>query len=1005
MNKKWLFILVLLCSLTSCKNFMQETWNSKIIDSLIEYTTNDYVNITLTCDSNALKVMIPSVGQITKYKAGDKFEISFEPKNEYQFVKWICEPADSVTFESEEATKTVVNIVNGQESITIYPQVFERPTVNVSPAGAVAVAKNSQIGITFSQEMELDSEIANLICIVSDDVDVKENFEEPIISEDKKTITFLANEENLIDFESGEKNIKVSIPKSFCYLKDDVKVTFLEDQVFSYKIKPETLDKLILVTNNGDDSWGNINVQGAVTFNMQQKIDINFATNSDYQFIQWQVKKEDSIIKPEDYKKIIEISDIYSTNITVKALKPAQNFQLEAYCLERPKITDSLPELVANGVYYDKKIEVFFNSTISNLSIYYTIDELKALNIITGSETLENTNTTATGYTLLKTNNNCYGYSKDGNIVWKNITIVDENTNENLLKCYKTPIIDVDTGNSLTIYVSDLAQELAYKNIQTTIANFGYVKNNSFVTIKEAYSFTYKTNNLTDTKPPVLKNGKGETSFKVRIATGNSYSKTDVELLETDISDSYKNLKSYNINNNGLWVYGIVEDKGVGLENISWKIEKIPSSFYEATKNENFTYEKKFSDNDLNEPQFTLNNFIDLKSLNIPAGCYKFTIKAWDVNENPIIKEFYFDYDKNFSISKDDIRTYVHPNYISIETKTIVPIGCSKITVSYNDGVEDFIDFDITGKMDTINGKLFHKIDLDRNQTRDTTLVIKYYDSLGNSSSSQQLTMSDSYQRGMICYEDARFSMNYYEERKGEIVGIAYSGNIKQTTLGIISEQIISPISYDVSSFKQNNTTNSDYFLIIDSLQKFNEQCKFKSLDDVIKWNTSEVSKGTYLYQLPIIRGHDPSKSLKYTGDINKYISWYIPSHTELGFSKYSYNTNSSYPYYAEQYLNKTLSVLNENNVIIRNNITKEDQLVETIKVNNGKLEEPLITSWASTYDHNGLYRNGCFYLISESGKLSDDRDLRDRTETHPNTYLRPFAIVDLTHETFYHGF
>ncbi len=72
---------------------MQDAAIADKMESLIEYTNGNFVKISLDCESDALKTMVPSVGDITKYKAGDSFNISFEVSDEYQFVKWVSEPS------------------------------------------------------------------------------------------------------------------------------------------------------------------------------------------------------------------------------------------------------------------------------------------------------------------------------------------------------------------------------------------------------------------------------------------------------------------------------------------------------------------------------------------------------------------------------------------------------------------------------------------------------------------------------------------------------------------------------------------------------------------------------------------------------------------------------------------------------------------------------------------------------------------------------------------------
>lgn len=996
--RKIVLAIVISLLFISCKNFMQDAAIADKMESLIEYTNGNFVKISLDCESDALKTMVPSVGDITKYKAGDRFNISFEVSDEYQFVKWVSEPSDSITFDKEAELKTNVLITNGDQNITIFPLVYKRPTVTVSPSGSKAVEKNSQIDITFSNEMDITTDALALITVESDGVDVLENFEAPILSEDKKVVTFLPKEENLIPFESGTKNVKVVIPESFYYTKDNTEVTFFKKQVFNYKIKPETIDKLTLVVGSGNDSWGSMNVEGTVTFNMQQEKDISFTINSDYLFTQWFVKKDGSIINKEDYEKFIKISDVYSSNITVKALKPVQNFQLEPYCLVRPRVIEMIPENVATGVYYDRVIQIFFDSKMDEKSIYFSNSELIEKGVLKETERIEAINITNTGYNLLKIENKCYGYSKDDLLIWKNISIMDADTNQNLLKCYQNPVLDSNTGSVLSIEVSDLCTELAYKNIQVTIDNFGYSEGDLFIPLKENYSNSFRANGSTDTKPPVLKNGNGETDFRIRVASGNVYNKTDEELVVSDLSNSYKELRSHNVKNNGLWIYGNVIDNGVGLNNVSYKLEKINSPYFNYTNSIPFSKEENLSDTTINENQYTVNYFLDLQSLNIPAGCYKLTVKAWDLNNNSTVKTAYFAYEVSPLITKDDIRTYVHPKYITIETRDVIPVSCSKITVSYNDGTQNIVESDISDGITTnaTTGLFYKKINLDRSKVRRTEMVLRFYDPFGNCDAAHTITVTDNYDIGLFCYNDARFSMNYYPERKNDVVGILYDSYIKTSDLDSnkVLVRVLHLISYDGSSYTWTKRGDSNYCMGQFYLKNFNTMFG-NNLNSLKTINLSKLYSGTFMYQIPIIRGYNMSTGV-YSGDMEKYISWAIPVDEEVACG-FWYDRGRGL-WEMRDTLNNSLKILKDNDVKVRNNITGQDVVTELLEYEGTKFKKHMITAYASPYMGVPIY-------------VGDDFDNTQRTldisKTTENVWIRPITVVDVSDDTpkFYHGF
>lgn len=1006
--RKTLFLgtVVLSFFLASCKNFLEGDSFLQTLENTIEYVNAPYAKINLTCDSNALKVMVPAVGQITDYKAGDHFDISFEEKDEYQFIKWICEPADAVSFDSSENQQTKVTVLSTDQEIKIYPLVYERPTVSITPTGSIPVEKNSQIDITFSQEMELTDEILALITITIDGFDVKENFEAPIISEDNKVITFLADETNLIDLTTGTKEVKVTIPESFYYLIDDVAVTFRQDQVNTYKINSETKDKLSLVVDKGNAVWGNSNFFGNLELNLGQKKEIIFSLSSDYMFVTWQVKNNGSVISQKDYESFIDISDAASTIISIKALKPANGYTISPYCIKRPKVIGTSPSSTKTAVFRDQTISVTFDSDIHSSCIYYSDSELKTLGVLSGNETIESTAVSASGYKLLKIDSNCYGYEKNDEVIWKNILITDDSNNTNLLKHYKNPSFDSLDTNVLRIRGGNDTEPLANKTIRITLKNMGVYSDSYFIPLQSDYNFLYKTNDKNDNVPPEFLPGEidttaGQNNFAVRIATGDDYKIADKMLESTKlVNRANAEWKQFNINKDkmGIWVYGNIEDEVSGPDSLRWKIEAEQSAFYDYGT-DHFKKEGYFTIETLNSTQSFVNEMLDLMALKLPEGYYSLTITASDKNGNENTVIYYFAYDHTaptYDMTK--FRTYVLPKSMLFETLVPFSKQVTKIEVKSNSKTTDLSNGLGADKLFT--SKITQNAASKRNYTADIVI----YDILGNSNT---YSVSDSWVPGMFYYNDNKFSMNYYPEKKDLIKGIACTGNYS-TNNGKIREKIVDIVSEDLSSlcwgfredgadsskkhwqFYEDDTTKTGIEVFNSKFFKYNAiGTGYNSLNVDLDCELCCAGNGGpnsvnkhydkgYTYKLHNKRGLGEIPNWHYiawdyrNGDY-AYMSWYIPTIEEI--------SNDIF---------KNVEVINSQLEIIK---------TQGIKVNkieydtNNNLTQPLvsITSRSSNKDK--------FLMKKKMTTSSSDYVLADKYNPIQNSYMRCLAFINVTEE------
>lgn len=121
---------VFVCSLafialmfSSCHNFFDGENFLADLDMAMKIANAEEVTVTIQCDSEKRKKIVPQVGALT---GGRK---------EYYFEKWVAEPAECVSFENAEARNTTVTIVNSDAQITIKPVCHARKVLTVNFEG------------------------------------------------------------------------------------------------------------------------------------------------------------------------------------------------------------------------------------------------------------------------------------------------------------------------------------------------------------------------------------------------------------------------------------------------------------------------------------------------------------------------------------------------------------------------------------------------------------------------------------------------------------------------------------------------------------------------------------------------------------------------------------------------------------------------------------------------------------------------------------------------------
>lgn len=130
---KIIFSIILIYSLlftTGCENLLSGSDLKDELNKRIDYSNAPYAQITVTSEGAATAALIPAAGNYSDdYKAGDFFEVQFEPQGTFRFVKWISTPENAAEFEDEQSLTTKVTIKDTSAPIIIQPYTLLREKV------------------------------------------------------------------------------------------------------------------------------------------------------------------------------------------------------------------------------------------------------------------------------------------------------------------------------------------------------------------------------------------------------------------------------------------------------------------------------------------------------------------------------------------------------------------------------------------------------------------------------------------------------------------------------------------------------------------------------------------------------------------------------------------------------------------------------------------------------------------------------------------------------------
>lgn len=405
------------------------------------------------------------------------------------------------------------------------------------------------------------------------------------------------------------------------YLKDIINSAIEYQNAESFKVK--------FIGENGK-----ISPAGNVEYKVTDKTELIFSPDDEYDFVKWTIldSKTEKPLKEEEWEKIISIEDLYAPETTVKFLNN-QEIIIKSVCALRPSVISKTPQTQANGVFRSVRVWIMFDMEMDESSIYYSEKECTEL---------ENN-----GYTLIKDtdssekrNGKCYGYwdgEHGDSIVYKNISITNKKTGENLLECFGAPYFDSDINDVLVIPTKKRVDETTQKNESLAPSSGTYV----FVELNKNFSYKEKNYKENENKFVTMK-GTEKWSYLVN---GNSdvtaSSWTKLEISGKNKENSSRKLDKHSVPSNKTeYLSTYIKDNKISVNAVISDGESGPSKIrvkYKRIKNEN---NQNVTENSnevilypvLNGNDGTVNETIDCETWS--DGIYELSFIAEDENGN-----------------------------------------------------------------------------------------------------------------------------------------------------------------------------------------------------------------------------------------------------------------------------------------------------------------------------------------------------------------------------------
>jgi hypothetical protein len=242
---------------------------------------------------------------------------------------------------------------------------------------------------------------------------------------------------------------------------------------------------------------------------------LSFEPFTDYVFVCWKIidAATGQEIKNGEYLTLQELDKAETQCTFTKKPDNSIKLKLLVEVAERPQIISYSP--TTTNAIRDTSIQVLFDRDMDPYSIYFTQEELAELqsdSTVTLLEPVENTQ-------------NYYGYIKDGEIYYKNITITNKKTKANLLGNFAAPVLD---EGLLTIYANKSNPPYDYSQILVNIGkDFFYSielegqEEPKSISMSGSKRWMYQVSNGFDDLPLEIKKNSGVEMLTAKLGNKN----------------------------------------------------------------------------------------------------------------------------------------------------------------------------------------------------------------------------------------------------------------------------------------------------------------------------------------------------------------------------------------------------------------------------------------------------------------------------------------------------
>ncbi|MBR6079606.1 MAG: hypothetical protein IKP60_05550 [Treponema sp.] len=410
--------------------------------------------------------------------------------------------------------------------------------------------------------------------------------------------------------------------------------------------------------------------KGQYQLKVTQSMDISFESDLDFQFIRWEVfnTKTDETVDSSEY---IEISDPYSDETSIKLLKdpvPDMPLGVRSVVMERPQIISYTP--IATGMLKDTTIQILFNCNMDPYSIYYTADEIDSLKN-SGVEIF-----------LPRDGEKKYGHiKKDGKTYFKNISITNKKTGQNINDCFEGPFFD--DASTLSIVASKNGGHVIDDYTQVLVRlekGFFYTEQGKPVEMAGSKMWMYQVNGETDTQSLVVSKSGDNDLFSVKVGGTEQISKEESHTIGTGGSgfDTLKFMKDGKLS---LDIRVQEQNYGSG-----------PSSFFMLNLKK--IYGENYAELGAAD-QAEYNLKIDFQNVSSDEGAFKGTIDF--ANENLSLGDGVYEMNFDFKDRSNNSMTYPEDGkfYFAVDTKApeiSMPTVSSSNSTTYTLAWSDYID-------------------------------------------------------------------------------------------------------------------------------------------------------------------------------------------------------------------------------------------------------------------------------------------------------------------------